>query len=148
MESTDIEPDPRLAKLCLYCSRVVSKLDGPLKQIQQGNIFIKVENPPDFRTWVAAAENGCGMCSAFLDGLRAYRGGGEAISTSSPEFEKLISEKVTWTMSALRLKHPNDFSRDPDSLNKIILLDREITTNDGRFFSQTLITKRESSKHQ
>jgi hypothetical protein len=64
MESTDVEPDRRLPKLCLYCSRLVTTLDGPLRQIEQGKIFIKVENPPDFRTWVAAAENGCGGCVA------------------------------------------------------------------------------------
>jgi hypothetical protein len=87
------------------------------------------------------------VCSAFLDGLRHYHGG-EVISTSSPEFEKVISRKVERTMSGLRSKHPDDFSRNPEGRNKIILLEREITTNDGLFLSQTLITERESSKPQ
>jgi hypothetical protein len=43
---------------------------------------------------------------------------------------------------------PEDFSRDLEGQNKIITLERQINTDDDSFFSQTLITERESSKHQ
>jgi hypothetical protein len=147
MESTEIEPDPRLTKMCLYCSRLVSKLHSPLRQLEQGEICVNVENPPDFRTWVVAAENGCGMCSAFLDALLSAHGR-EVISTASPKFKKVVSGKVKWIRSGLTFKHPNYFSRNPEDQNKIIALDRLISPDDEIFFSQTSITERESSKHQ
>jgi hypothetical protein len=145
MESTDVEPDRQLAKLCLYCSRLISKLDDPLRRIELGQTPFPVEDPPGFQPWLAAAENGCGMCSAFLDGLRSFDG--EVISTSSSKFWRTISGKVKWSMSMLRLD-PEDFSRDLEGQNKIITLERQINTDDDSFFSQTLITERESSKHQ
>jgi hypothetical protein len=51
-------------------------------------------------------------------------------------------------MSTLRLEHLDDFSRDLEGRNKIITLERQINTDDGLFFSETLITERESSKYQ
>jgi hypothetical protein len=143
MESTDVEPDRRL---CLYCSRLVSKLDGPLRRIELGQAPFPVEEPLGFQPWLAAAENGCGMCSAFLDGLRSFDG--EVISTSSSKFWRTISGKAKGSMSTLRLEHRDDFSRDLEGQNKIITLERQIKTDDGSFFSETLITERESSKHQ
>jgi len=143
MESTDVEPDRQLAKLCLYCSRLVSKLDDPLRRIELGQTPFPVEDPPGFQPWLAAAENGCGMCSAFLDSLRSADG--EVISASSSKRWKPISK---WPKSALRLEYPDDFSRRPEGQNKIILLERQFSTNDGLFASQTLITERESSRHQ
>jgi hypothetical protein len=146
MNSTDVEPDSRLAKLCAYCSSLVSNLDDSLRRIEQGESSVLDQNHHDLRPWVAAAENGCGMCSAFLDGLRSPDG--EAISTSGPKFEKALSAKVKWTASRLMLQHPDDVLRDPEDQNKIITFGREIHTDDGFFYSQTLITERESSKHR
>jgi len=143
MESTDIEPDSRFAKLCSYCSSLIHSLDDPLRQIEQGKRWVTVKDPLGFRSWVAAAENGCGMCSAFLDSLRSADG--EVISASSSKRWKPISK---WPKSALRLEYPDDFSRRPEGQNKIILLERQFSTNDGLFASQTLITERESSRHQ
>jgi hypothetical protein len=77
MRSTDIEPDSRLAKLCSYCSSIVSDLDDVLRRIEQGESYIEVETPPEFWPWIAAAENGCEMCSSFLDGLRSFQWRGD-----------------------------------------------------------------------
>jgi hypothetical protein len=168
MDSMGIEPDSRLAKLCSYCSSLVRNLDGPLGRIDQGESSVTVQysitdqDAFEFRLWVAAAENGCGMCRAFLNGLRSIDGevistpraflvdlqtiDGE-ISTSSSNFRKTISGKVKWTVSVLGLEHPNHFSRHPKDRNKIFTLRREIGTDYGTFSRKILMTEREASKH-